>query len=381
MKAIAIATFLLAASGMAVAQPAAPNQPDYGPAGPAQHRLVPGMAEYTNRVLFGDVWLRKELSPRDRSLVVVTTLIATGKSGQLQGHLTRALTNGVTPVEASGVLTHLAFYAGWPSAVSALEVFEQVYKARNIDFASLQAAVVQLPPMSGSTEANSQHPESAAKFSQLTTDVLLNDLWRRSDLHPRDRALITLAALAATGEADQFEQYIGIAKESGLTRADVTEAMTHLAFYAGWPKAQDALRAVARLYASSGNPEVERRGDAAQPNFVGKVAVGSYTNGTHGSRIRSAPVTFEVGARTNWHSHPGGQLLVVTDGSGWSQAEGEGVKAIRTGDVIWTPPNVKHWHGATRSSRMTHVAVSEFEAGVAVEWHGPVSDSHFNGPD
>lgn len=75
-----------------------------------QQRLVPGMAGYTDDVLFGDVWRRPELSPRDRSLVTIAVLIATGKTAQLEGHLGRALGNGVKPMEASGVLTHLALY-------------------------------------------------------------------------------------------------------------------------------------------------------------------------------------------------------------------------------------------------------------------------------
>ena len=83
----------------------------------------------TDDVLFGDVWRRPELSPRDRSLVTISVLIATGKPAQLAGHLGRALDNGLQPTEASGLLAHLAIYCGWPSAVSALEVYEQVYTA------------------------------------------------------------------------------------------------------------------------------------------------------------------------------------------------------------------------------------------------------------
>ena len=82
-------------------------------------------------MLFGDVWRRPELLPRDRSLVTIV-LIATGKPAQLAGHLGRALDNGVQPDEASGVLAHLAIYSGWPSAVSALEVYDQVFTARKV---------------------------------------------------------------------------------------------------------------------------------------------------------------------------------------------------------------------------------------------------------
>ena len=85
------------------------------------------------------------MSSRDRSLVTISVLIATGKPAQLAGHLARALDNGVRPSEASGLLTHLAIYCGWPSAVSALEVYDQVYTARKVDTAALRAAGSRLP--------------------------------------------------------------------------------------------------------------------------------------------------------------------------------------------------------------------------------------------
>ena len=111
------------------------------PSGPVQQRIAPGLATLTDEVLFGDVWIRPDLSPRDRSLVTISVLIATGKPAQLEGHLGRALNNGVLPTEASGVLAHLAIYSGWPSAVSALEVYDRVYTARKVDTSSLAAAV------------------------------------------------------------------------------------------------------------------------------------------------------------------------------------------------------------------------------------------------
>ena len=85
------------------------------PSGPVQQRIAPGLAALTDEVLFGDVWRRTDLSPRDRSLVTISVLIATGKPAQLGGHLGRALDNGVQPSEASALLAHLAIYCGWPS--------------------------------------------------------------------------------------------------------------------------------------------------------------------------------------------------------------------------------------------------------------------------
>lgn len=221
------------------------------PSGQQQPRLAPGLAGYTDDVLFGDVWVRPDLAPRDRSLVVIATLIATGKTGVLSGHLNRALSNGVTPVEASGVLTHLALYSGWPNAVGALDVYDEVFKARNVDMATLQAKRAPLPvsPDDPARAAAAERSFGAVspKFTALTNNVVFGDLWRRADLSVRDRSLVTIAALAATGEADQLEPYLKRAVEAGLTRAQIAEAVTHLAFYAGWPRAEAAMAQVARV--------------------------------------------------------------------------------------------------------------------------------------
>jgi 4-carboxymuconolactone decarboxylase len=216
--------------------------------GPLQQKVAPGLAALTDDVLFGDVWRRPVLSARDRSLVTIAVLIATGKSAQLGGHLGRGLDNGIKPSEASAVLAHLAVYAGWPSAVSALEIYDQIYTARKIDPASLRVTAPRNAASEWSGKVVSDELGTvASKFVQLTTNVVLDDLWRRPDLSPRDRSLVTIAALAAMGDDDQLPPYLQRAMENGLTRNQIAEAMTHLGFYAGWPKATNALAAVARL--------------------------------------------------------------------------------------------------------------------------------------
>ncbi len=234
-------------------QQSSPTGPPQGagrPSGPVQQRIAPGLAALTDDVLFGDVWRRPELSTRDRSLVTISVLIATGKPAQLAGHLGRALDNGVAPAEASGVLAHLAIYSGWPSAVSALEVYDQVYTARKLDTTTLRTAGPPLPtPVSDAARAQAANDEFgvvAPKFAQLTNEVVFDNVWRRSDLAARDRSLVTIAALAGMGDDDQLGFYLRRGLESGLTRPQIAEALTHLAFYAGWPKATKALSAVSR---------------------------------------------------------------------------------------------------------------------------------------
>lgn len=97
------------------------------------------------------------------------------------------------------------------------------------------------------------------------------------------------------------------------------------------------------------------------------------------ARARGASVTFEPGARTAWHTHPLGQTLIVTSGCGWVQSEGEPKVEIRPGDVILCPPNEKHWHGATSTTAMTHIAIQEAFDGKVVEWMEKVSDEQYEG--
>jgi quercetin dioxygenase-like cupin family protein len=95
------------------------------------------------------------------------------------------------------------------------------------------------------------------------------------------------------------------------------------------------------------------------------------------ARVRCASVTFQPGARTAWHTHPLGQALIVTSGLGWAQREGSPVEEIRPGDVVWFPPNEKHWHGATPATAMTHIAIQEALNGKVVEWMEKVSDQEY----
>ena len=253
MKLIALIVGAVCAgvAGAAMAQPTVQAgqtpQPAARPSGAVQPKVAPGLARYTDEVLFGKVWPSPELSQRDRSLVVISALIAMNKPAQLTGHLNRALSNGVTPVEASGVLTHLALYSGWPNAVSALDVYDKVYTSRKVDFAALQAASGQLPPLppAAARSATQDLATFAPRFTGLTNDVLFGDAWRRSDLTRRDRTLVTVVALAAMGDDTLLEPYLRLAPKVGLKQGDIVEALTHLAFYAGWPKATKALRQVA----------------------------------------------------------------------------------------------------------------------------------------
>lgn len=115
--------------------------------------------------------------------------------------------------------------------------------------------------------------------------------------------------------------------------------------------------------------------------FTGSVRMDPLFEAPEPARVRGASVTFEPEARTAWHTHPLGQTLIVTAGVGWVQIEGEKKEEIKPGDVIWTPPDIRHWHGATPKNAMTHLAIQEAKDGKVVEWMEKVTDEEYNASD
>ena len=128
--------------------------------------------------------------------------------------------------------------------------------------------------------------------------------------------------------------------------------------------------------------EIKRNGSQASSQgpadyFTGAVRIDPLFQAPDPARARGASVTFEPGARTAWHTHPLGQTLIVTSGRGWVQAWGGPVEEIHPGDVVWFPPGEKHWHGATPTTAMTHIAIQEALDGKVVDWMEQVSDEQY----
>lgn len=123
-----------------------------------------------------------------------------------------------------------------------------------------------------------------------------------------------------------------------------------------------------------------RAAEAGSPDyFTGAVRIERLMQAEAPARVAAASVTFEPGARTAWHTHPLGQMLIVVSGLGWAQRAGGPRQEIRPGDVIWFAPGEKHWHGATATSAMTHIAVQEALEGKTVAWLEQVSDAEYGG--
>ena len=210
-------------------------------------QVSPGLERYTQDRLLGDVWKRPDLSRRDRSIVTVAALIARNHTVEMSRYFNLALDNGVKPSELSEIITHLAFYSGWGNAMSAVAVAGDVFKARKIGVDQLPSPDPTLLPLNEAAESQratlveKQFGNVAPGVVQYTTDVLFRDLWLRPDLAPRDRSLVTASALIASGQVAQIPFHLSRAMDNGLTQAQASEALTHLAFYVGWPNVFSAL--------------------------------------------------------------------------------------------------------------------------------------------
>lgn len=242
------------------------------------------------------------------------------------------------------------------------------------------------------TAGRTQLGSFAPEFAHLNDDVLFGEVWSRNDLLSlRDRSLVTITSLISQGITDSSLKYhLQTAKANGITRTEVAEIITHIAFYAGWPKAWAAFNLAKEVWAE------DVKGDDAKATFqrmmifpIGEpnVAYAKYFKGQSylapisKEQVGFSNVTFEPGCRNNWHIHHatkgGGQMLVGVAGRGWYQEEGKAAQEILPGTVIHIPAGVKHWHGAAKDSWFAHLAFSVPGENVSNEWLEPVSDEEY----
>jgi len=242
------------------------------------------------------------------------------------------------------------------------------------------------------TAGRQQLGEFAPEFAHLNDDILFGEVWNRNDLLSlRDRSLITVTALISQGITDSsLVAHLQNAKKNGITRTEISEAITHIAFYAGWPKAWAAFRLAKDVWnedvkSDDAKAEFQRKMifPIGEPNtayaryFVGN----SYLAPISSEQVSIANVTFEPGCRNNWHIHKaakgGGQMLIGVAGRGWYQEDGKPAQEILPGTVIHIPANVKHWHGAAKDSWFAHLAFEISGDDTSNEWLEPVADEEY----
>ncbi len=228
----------------------------------------------------------------------------------------------------------------------------------------------------------------APKFAELNDDVLFGEVWSRQDkLSLKTRSIVTITALISKGIVDNSLSYhLDTARKNGVTKTEMAEILTHVAFYAGWPNAWAAFRMAKEVYKNDNSRE-EHGGffGLGEPNvnfqkyFIGKSYLKPLTNSKE--TVFIANVTFEPGCRNNWHIHHatkgGGQILLCVEGEGWYQEDGKPAQSLHPGDVVTILSGVKHWHGAKENSWFSHLAIECPGENTHNEWCEPVSDEEY----
>ncbi len=242
------------------------------------------------------------------------------------------------------------------------------------------------------TAGREQLGDFAPEFARLNDDILFGEVWSRNDLLSlRDRSLVTITSLISQGITDSSLTYhLQEAKKNGITRTEIAEILTHVAFYAGWPKAWAAFRLAKDVWKDD-IKGIDAKNEFArsmifpigEPNtaYAEYFTGNSYLAPISTEQISFSNVTFEPGCRNNWHIHKadtgGGQMLVGVAGRGWYQEEGKPAVEILPGTVIHIPANVKHWHGAAKDSWFAHLAFSVTGTNTENIWLEPVSDTEY----
>ena len=247
------------------------------------------------------------------------------------------------------------------------------------------------------TAGRDQLGDFAPDFAHFNDDVLFGENWNNEDIDLKTRSLLTVTTLMAQGITDgSLAYHIANAKAHGVTREEFAAAVTHVAFYAGWPKAWATFNLAKEVYMEEADADGKMGTDEPQAHggFFGlgdpNDAYAQYFTGQSYLKNLTAlddylpihNVTFEPGCRNNWHIHHastgGGQVLICVDGLGWYQEEGKPARALKPGDIVEIPANVKHWHGARRDSWFSHLAFGYPGEDCSNEWCEPVDDDAYN---
>ena len=348
---------------------------------------------------------------REAELIHLVSLTVQQSNALLQEEVATALAKGLSPEEILEAIYQCAPYSGFPRAVDAVEIARGVFKAKNVKVDESRATV------NAETRLQAGADAQGTLFGQTFRDMAKNgksgmptinyflasncfgDYYTRKGLDLNTRELLTMAILVNLGTEPQLKAHIS-ANLKIRTAEYVEQAIYNCLPYCGYPRTLNALRLLKEAAAEKAAAETTKdnkimdqatfdkqnvfgKGD---PNvnyakyFIGNSYLKQITSAEDGFRMSN--VTFEPGTRNNWHIHHakkgGGQVLIVTAGSGWYQLEGKPAVSLNPGDAVVIPANVKHWHGAKKDSWFSHIAFEAPGEGMSNEWLEPVSDEEYN---
>ena len=345
---------------------------------------------------------------REAELIRLVSLTVQQSHALLQEEVGAALDKGLSPEEILEAIYQCAPYSGFPRAVDAVEIARSVFKAKNVKVDESRATVNAETRLQAGADAQGTlftpayaEAAKAGKQNMPTIQYFLSsncfgDYYTRKGLDLNTRELLTMAILVNLGTEPQLKAHIS-ANLKIRTAEYVEQAIYNCLPYCGYPRTLNALRllkeAAAEATATKDNKIMDQAAFDKQnvfgkgdPNvnyakyFIGNSYLKQITSAEDGFRMSN--VTFEPGTRNNWHIHHakkgGGQVLIVTAGSGWYQLDGKPAVSLNPGDAVVIPANVKHWHGAKKDSWFSHIAFEAPGEGLSNEWLEPVTDEEYN---
>ncbi|MDO5638470.1 MAG: carboxymuconolactone decarboxylase family protein [Neisseria sp.] len=218
--------------------------------------VSPTLAAFTGSAIVNNLWQREGLSTHDRCVITVAALIARAQTAGMAHYFNKALDSGVTAAEMSEIVLHMAFYSGWSNAFNAVIILKDIFAERGISESQLPGLAPELLPLAQALPDNDFFMgligQNIAPFAPglaaFSTDLLYHHVWQRPGLSLRDRNLVSVTALIAQGLRDFLGVYMARGIQQGITREEMGEVMTHLAFYAGWPVVIPSIAVVQQAY-------------------------------------------------------------------------------------------------------------------------------------
>ena len=349
----------------------------------------------------------QSLSDRQQAIALVSAFTANGELEKLKEALHTALNANLTVNETKEIIVHVYAYAGFPRSIRGLNTLMAVLderKAKGIKDAMGREATPgsnninkyevgkkTLEALTGRPQVElSGYSAFSPEIDKFLKEHLFADIFGRDILTYVERELATVSALASLGGVEpMLQSHTRIAIHQGISEEQLIELLSLLERSIGKTEAESARRVFAEIVGSKisttstsvaiDNNLIFSKGEKnPNPNMAGTVWLYHMVETDSLGHTQVGNVTFESGARTNWHSHQAGQILLVTGGVGYHQIKGKPVELIKKGDVIKCPPNVEHWHGATPDNFLTHISITQNTGQGRVTWLRKVTDEEYN---
>jgi len=347
------------------------------------------------------------LNIKQQSIVTISAFTAKGDLVQLQRALGNGLNAGLTVNEIKEVLVQLYAYTGFPRSLNALQTFADVLEQRKQDGIKDELGKEASPFPTDKTKlqfgtemqtklvgqpVKGEVFEFAPAIDQFLKEHLFGDIFGRDNLDWQNRELATISALAVLGGVEnQLRSHFRVGMYNGITEAQLANLLSIIQSKVGAKEANAASRVFQGVVLRPNDPVIKEdengtidyamtfpRGEKiTNNNFIGNAWLYQMIMPDSLNQTQVGSVTFEPGARTNWHLHPGGQILLITGGTGYYQEKGSPKRIIKKGDVVKCPAKLPHWHGASKDDMLIQIAITNTHKGPPV-WLQPVTDEEYN---